>query len=160
MPVPPPGPRVPGELDVVFDLDVGELVPGSHLVLRGIIFGETLDVHYELVPSVTQQDWSRLGLFAFLFELNYGGEPDPGWAGNQDGVLAPPDGSTTQHGVRMFPLPPPRAGLLWFSVGPAPVGLDGPLAPVVGKVMVDLVTDRWWFEPAAGEDGGRPDPGR
>jgi hypothetical protein len=147
--LPPRGPNVPDDLDPVFDLDLGELVPGHHVIARGLKLRydhDTVDLHYEFAPGITAREQARLGFFALVFGLGYEGDPDPGWNGGDDGAIAPCRGGPTQHGVRSFAPAPPPNGRIWFPA--APTRDDGwHDEDATGRLVVDLASGTAWFEP-------------
>ena len=51
-------------LDVVFDVDLGELVDGHRVIARGVEMASSGAVlHYEFVPGVTEAETGRKGMF-------------------------------------------------------------------------------------------------
>lgn len=47
----------PIQIDIPFDIDLGELVPGHTVVARGIEFGTSEGVlHDEFVPGITSEE--------------------------------------------------------------------------------------------------------
>src|SRR5262245_23372744 len=147
--LPPRGPRVPVDLRPVFDVDLGELIPGHHVIARGLRFrhDDVIELHYEFAPGVTAREEARRGFFALLFGLGYDGDPDPGWDCCDFGAVAPCRGGATQHGSRDFRPAPAPGGRIWFPV--TPIADDGfPAAEPTGRLVVDLPSGHAWFDPA------------
>ena len=68
---PPRGPDLPGCMDYLFDLGVGELAPGHQVIARGIcLHGGGLLLHYEVTPGLTAGETYR-NLSQFSFQVSY-----------------------------------------------------------------------------------------
>jgi hypothetical protein len=136
-------------LDLIFDIDLGELVPGHHVIARGLALyrdHDLIELHYEFVPGITAGEEARRGFFAMVFGLGYEGDPDPGWDGCDQGAIAPCRGGATQHGERGFRPAPASNARVWFPV--FPITDDGwPAEDTTGRLVVDLGSGRASFEP-------------
>jgi hypothetical protein len=143
--LPPRGPGVPGCLDLSLDLDVGELVRGHRVIVRGIcLHGGGLVLQYELAPGITAR-MQRRGVPALFFGVAYGSDvpAEDEDQGSEVGALAPGEGGATTHGSRSFPLPPDNARLAWFEFFAA--AGDSYERPV-SKMTVDLTTGQAQLE--------------
>jgi hypothetical protein len=116
-----------GELEYVFDVDLGELLQGHHVVLRGIerkmefagtfspveILIQSERLHYEHVPGLTRlsatPDWS-----ATFFD-------DVGTSYNdrEEGAYDGHSGGAATHGMRDIGDIPVEARVLTIVIGPA-----------------------------------------
>ncbi len=123
-------------IDVPFDVDLGELVEGQHIVVRGIelrtISGSVL--HYDFVPGFRKSD-RRLDTSWGLGEVhdNLGSEYDHsgagGWGAHPDGVVRWGD-EDLGRGI------PKEASLVEMEFHPA--NSWTPTAEWVRRVRVDL----------------------
>ncbi|MFI7423158.1 hypothetical protein [Nonomuraea sp. NPDC049684] len=89
-------------LDIVFDIDLGELLEGHHVVARGLELSETGGVlHYEFVPGVRDEETDSKGSFFWYWMLSaeddlgtdYSNENNGGFDGK---------GGRAAHGSRML----------------------------------------------------------
>ncbi|MFI6742876.1 hypothetical protein ACIBI9_59145 [Nonomuraea sp. NPDC050451] len=95
--------------DVVFDIDLGELVEGHHVVARGLeISGADGVLHYEFVPGVRQHELETKGPFFWYWMLS--AEDDLGTPYRDDnGGAFDPEGEAAAHGTRDLGGPVPRS---------------------------------------------------
>ncbi|MEW9551158.1 hypothetical protein [Nonomuraea sp. NPDC050783] len=87
-------------LDLVFDIDLGELLEGHHVVARGLELpeGEGM-LHYEFVPGIRQDEMDAKGPFFWLWTLS--AEDDLGTPYHDSNTGAfDPNGVTAAHGSR------------------------------------------------------------
>lgn len=94
-------------LDIVFDIDLGELLEGHHVVARGLeISGVGGVLHYEFVPGLRQHEIDLKGPFFWYWTLS--AEDDLGTPYRDDnGGAFDPDGKTAAHGTRYLGGPVP-----------------------------------------------------
>ncbi|WP_336214906.1 hypothetical protein [Nonomuraea sp. LPB2021202275-12-8] len=58
-------------LDIVFDIDLGELLEGHHVVARGLEISDAGGVlHYEFVPGLRQHEMETKGPFFWYWTLS------------------------------------------------------------------------------------------
>jgi hypothetical protein len=131
-------------LDFSFDVDLGELMPGHHVVLRGIERGrlwpttekrpipvdEVDHVHFEHVPGLTKTsstpDWG------------FQASDDVGTQYTQDegGAFDGHSGGISTHGFRDLGRIPPEASLLTLKIHPA--NEWEPPEPWCRELVIDL----------------------
>ncbi|MEO3792746.1 hypothetical protein ABGB14_21240 [Nonomuraea sp. B10E15] len=107
-------------LDIVFDVDLGELVEGHHVVARGLELTDAGGVlHYEFVPGLRQQEEETKGPFFWYWMLST--EDDLGTPYNDyNNGAFDPDGEAAAHGTRHLGGPvPSTACLLHLNFTPA-----------------------------------------
>ncbi|MFC5814430.1 hypothetical protein [Nonomuraea harbinensis] len=102
-------------LDIVFDIDLGELLEGHHVVARGLeTSGAGGVLHYEFVPGVRQHEKDLKGPFFWYWTLS--AEDDLGTHYRHDNTGAfDPSGETAAHGSRHLGGPVPRSAR-WLRV--------------------------------------------
>lgn len=94
-------------LDIVFDIDLGELLEGHHVVTRGLeMSGADGVLHYEFVPGLREHETELKGPFFWYWTLS--AEDDLGTLYRDDnGGAFDPDGMTAAHGTRYLGGPVP-----------------------------------------------------
>ncbi|MFI0419499.1 hypothetical protein [Spongiactinospora sp. 9N601] len=111
---------IPRRLDVVLDVDLGELVPGHHVVARGLeLAAEGAMLHYEFVPGIDDDERQSKGPFFWYWMLAAGDDAGTEYAGHNSGAYASGGGEAT-HGVRdLGGAVPGAAGRLFLDFTPA-----------------------------------------
>lgn len=107
-------------LDLVFDIDLGELLDGHHVVARGLELSEGGGaLHYEFVPGVSGDEEDDKGPFFWYWMLST--EDDLGTPYEDDNTGAfDPEGVAAAHGSRDLGGPvPPSARRLSVTFTPA-----------------------------------------
>ncbi|AQZ62151.1 hypothetical protein BKM31_12330 [[Actinomadura] parvosata subsp. kistnae] len=133
-------------LDVVFDLDLGELVDGHHVVARGLeLSGGEGVLHYELVPGPAPDEEERKGPFFWYWMLST--EDDLGTDYRDDnGGAFDPSGGPAAHGVRDLGGPVPASARL-LKVEFTPAAGWTPPRPWCRRLEISLpdggVTQSW-----------------
>ena len=102
--------RAGRKIDIAFDVDLGELVKGHHVVARGIELGlattgavDALErepqLHYEFVPGIEEheQDADR---FFWYWTLRVSDDVATHYRDDDSGVRAPSAGGAATHGAR------------------------------------------------------------
>src|SRR6266545_3746909 len=80
------------QLDVTFDFDLGELIDGHHMVLRGIERGPGEAVlHYEFVPALQEHEGQDKGPFFWYWLVS---------ASDDTGGFDPSGHGPSSHGTR------------------------------------------------------------
>jgi hypothetical protein len=92
-------------LEIVCDIDLGELVEGHHVVVRGIRFGDPkieteAELHYEFVPGLLKSERESKGPFFWLWTLQCCDDVNTDYNGNNSGVFDPNSGGSASHGSR------------------------------------------------------------
>lgn len=88
------------KLDLVCDVDIGEIVPGHHLVVRGLERAPAGSLlHYELVPGVSLDEWYERGPESFAWMLYARDDAETSYLDNNSGGYGHSDGAAA-HGVR------------------------------------------------------------
>jgi len=136
-------------LDVVFDLDLGELINGHHVVVRGICFGGPVPpvsgepelaesaLHYEFVPGLTEERTSGRGFFDCLWGLSAFDDTGTEYSPNTIGAFDPASGGPASRGTRNIGgHVPPGASRLTIQFDP-PSGWTPP-EPWHRQVVIDL----------------------
>ncbi|MEV0391117.1 hypothetical protein [Nonomuraea sp. NPDC050643] len=95
--------------DIVFDIDLGELVDGHHVVARALEFSDVGGVlHYEFVPGLREHEEETKGPFFWYWRLSV--EDDLGTPYRDDNTGAfDRSGRAAAHGTRYLGGPVPRA---------------------------------------------------
>jgi hypothetical protein len=120
------------QLDVAFDVDLGELVEGHRVIARGIRnLPGGAELHYELVPG-WDSDSTPTG-----WEVVVRDDAGSDYGGVSGGVLDPRGGDgTATHGLRDIGGPiPGEANVLTLEITP-----ERPLTGYVRRLIVDLAT--------------------
>jgi hypothetical protein len=152
--VPPRGPALARRSFLLsFDVDCGELIPGHHLIARGLSDagrliaadrdGSAVDqmvagfcLEYELVPGVPADRSDNF--FGYVVQIDYRADVDLPWEPVDGGALAPFEGGPSTHGGRGdWPLPA-DARLLTFAMHRIVPGTTFPDATATGELRVDL----------------------
>ncbi|GAA4956590.1 hypothetical protein HD597_001734 [Nonomuraea thailandensis] len=107
-------------LDLVFDIDLGDLVEGHRVVARGM---EMLDsggvLHYEFVPGVRPYETEVKGPFFWYWMLSTEDDQDTPYRDDNMGAFDP-GGEAAAHGTRQLGGPVPgSASWLRVSFRPA-----------------------------------------
>jgi hypothetical protein len=118
------------EMLVSFDIDCGELVPGHHLVARGLATSAVthqmrvpggarpvtgVDFLYDFVPGLTQ-DEEEDGFFPYLVEFSYTADQALPWEVDGGGAMGPSVGGASTPGFEgPWPIPD-GARLLMFHL--------------------------------------------
>jgi hypothetical protein len=132
-------------LQVSFDIDLGELMPGHHVVARGIERGqprlppsgsstsiEELDrLHYEHVPGLTKV--SATPYWGFTITDDVGTE----YVDDESGAFDWQGGGPATHGFRNLGRIPSDASLLTLTIHPSREWV--PPEPWRRKLIIDLV---------------------
>jgi hypothetical protein len=88
-------------LDVPFDVDLGELVAGHHVVVRGIERGPGEAVlHYEFVPAVQDRERRDKGPFFWYWMVSASDDAGTEYAENNTGGFDPSGQGPSSHGTR------------------------------------------------------------
>ena len=124
-------------LDIAFDLDLGELIPGHHVVVRGIELA-TSQLHYEFVPGMTDDRMREgEGNFWWLWLLHVADDLGTQYSDDNGGAFDTRRGGPATHGARdLGGKVPPAATRLELTFEPTP-GWNPPAA-VVRRATVDL----------------------
>jgi len=120
------------QIDIACDVDLGELVKGHHVVVRGIELGGPVDrsgvvdgperepqLHYEFVPGLEdhEKDADR---FFWYWMLAVSDDVGTRYRDDNSGVLAPSVGGAATHGTRdLGPPIPATASRLVIRFQPA-----------------------------------------
>jgi hypothetical protein len=144
-------------LDVVFDLDLGEVIEGHHVVARGICFGGPIRqrgrgpavagtgeaelaesaLHYEFVPGLTPARTSGQGVFDCLWQLSASDDAGTEYNPNATGAFDPAGGGPASRGIRnLGGHVPPHASRLTIQFEP-PSGWTPP-EPWRSQLVIDL----------------------
>ncbi|UBU10281.1 hypothetical protein [Nonomuraea gerenzanensis] len=139
-------------LDLAFDLDLGELVDGHHVVARGLELSAGGGVlHYEFVPGVRPHETETKGPFFWYWMLS--AEDDLGTPyGDGNGGAFDTDGEEAAHGARdLGGVVPGAARRLRVSFRP-PEGWTpaGTWCRQVEITLPDGPVTQVWSDPAAG----------
>ncbi len=128
------------QVTVAFDVDLGELVEGRHIIARGLEFGETGAIlHYQFAPGL--EAGRPIIERADLQHWKIHTEDDAGtrYSDPGGGAFAGSGGPQPSHGVRDLGGHTPRAATrltLWFEPGSEWTPPDG----YVRRLDVDLRT--------------------
>ncbi len=129
-------------LDIWFDLDLGELVEGHHVVLRGIRLGDSgseteSELHYEFVPGLVESERKTKGSFFWFWTLRCSDDVNTYYNGNNSGAFDPKPGGPASHGSRdLGGQIPPEASRLTIEFRPA--GGWSPPGPRHNQIVIDL----------------------
>ncbi|MEU4515761.1 hypothetical protein AB0G05_40235 [Nonomuraea wenchangensis] len=141
-------------LDIVFDIDLGELLDGHHVVARGLELADAgAALHYEFVPGIRQHELDAGGQF-FWYWMMFA-EDDLGTPYNDYNSGAfDPDGKAAAHGTRNLGGPVPRSARR-LRLSFAPPEEWTPVGPWCRRLDIALpgghVTESWT---GSGQDGG------
>jgi hypothetical protein len=128
--------RAGERLDIVFDVDLGELIEGHHVVARGITLGEAA-LHYEFVPGFTDARLHELGGFGWYWMLSATDDVGTEYSDNNGGAFDPESGGAATHGIRDIGGEiPPHARRLTIRFEPAEDWT--PAEPWRRQIVVDL----------------------
>lgn len=124
-------------LDLEFDLDLGEMIPGHHVVVRGIELA-TSQLHYEFVPGMTDERMREGGSnFWWLWFLHVADDLGTHYSDDNGGAFDTRRGGPATHGARnLGGTILSAATRLELTFKPAP-GWDPP-SEVVRRATVDL----------------------
>jgi hypothetical protein len=87
-------------LDIVFDIDLGELLEGHHVVARGLEMSDAGGVlHYEFVPGLRQHEMETKGAFFWYWKLSTHDDLGSPYCDDNGGAFDS-DGETAAHGTR------------------------------------------------------------
>jgi hypothetical protein len=139
-----------GKLDIVFDADLGELIEGHHVVVRGIMFGVPVEapaageaayteasLFYEFVPGLTEERTSGHGFFSCYWMLSAADDAGTEYHYNNLGSFDPRSGGAATRGIRQIGgQPPAQARRLIIRFEP-PLGWTPP-EPWRHEIVVDL----------------------
>jgi hypothetical protein len=88
-------------LDVTFDVDLGELVEGHHVVLRGIERNpDEAVLHYEFVPAVQDHERRDKGPFFWYWTVFASDDAGTRYADHNTGGFDPSGRGPSSHGTR------------------------------------------------------------
>ncbi|MGA5765196.1 hypothetical protein [Nonomuraea bangladeshensis] len=115
-------------LDIVFDIDLGELVEGHHVVARGLELADAAAaLHYEFVPGIRQHEEDTKGRFFWFWMMFAEDDLGTSYDDHNSGAFDP-DGEAAAHGTRNLGGPVPRSARrlrlsftppeMWTPVGP------------------------------------------
>ncbi len=92
--------KMHAQLDIVFDVDLGELVRGHHVVARGITFGRATEpeLHYEFVPGMDLGEGQRA--FDWYWMMYASDDVGTGYADFNGGAFDPEGDGAASHGTR------------------------------------------------------------
>jgi hypothetical protein len=129
-------------LDIVFDVDLGELIEGHHVVARGISLAPPeAELHYEFVPGLTEARRHELGGFGWYWMLSATDDVGTGYGDNNDGAFDGESGGAATHGTRdIGGQVPPHAR--WLTIRFQPVEDWTPPEPWRRQIVVDLQLKR------------------
>ena len=131
--------RTGRQLTVAFDVDLGELVDGHHVVARGIERSETgAELHYEFVPGPTYESGPEP--FHWYWMLHASDDSRTEYRDDNGGGFDQ-SGGPAAHGLRdLGGVIPAQARLLTIDFEP-PSTWSGwsPTTPYVRRLVVDLV---------------------
>ncbi|MGW2222081.1 hypothetical protein ACWCSD_44440 [Nonomuraea sp. NPDC001684] len=89
-------------LDIVFDIDLGELVEGHHVVARGLELSEAGGLlHYEFVPGVRDEEADSKGSFFWYWMLSAEDDLGTDYSGHNNGGFDR-KGVRAAHGSRQL----------------------------------------------------------
>jgi hypothetical protein len=127
--------RAAVRLDVVFDVDLGELVDGHRVIARGIEMASSGAVlHYEFVPGMSET--GRKDMF-WYWTLSTADDAGTAYTDNNGGAFDP-EGTAAGHGIRdLGGVVPVSAKRLLLRFEPAP-GWTPP-GPWCRRMEIDLV---------------------
>jgi len=124
-------------LDVESDLDLGALIPGHHVVVRGIELAAS-QLHYEFVPGMTDARMREgAGSFWWLWLLHVADDLGTHYSDDNGGAFDTRGGGPATHGARDLGGKVPRAATRLELIFEPPPGWDPP-AGVVRRLTVDL----------------------
>jgi hypothetical protein len=115
--------RTGKELDIAFDVDLGELIQGHHVVARGIMFGHSdneeswtdTELHYEFVPAIGP-DAQGFGWYWMVYASDDAGTE---YSDNNGGAFDAEGTGPASHGTRdLGGLIPPGATRLTLRFEP------------------------------------------
>jgi hypothetical protein len=90
-------------IDITFDVDLGELVSGHHVVARGLEFADTGTVlHYEFVPGITQAEQHEKGAFFWYWLVFATDDCGTRYEDSNSGGFDGRSGGAASHGDRDF----------------------------------------------------------
>jgi hypothetical protein len=125
--------RMNEHLDVVFDVDLGELVRGHHVVARGIMLEDRLtepELHYEFVPALAGQ-----GGFDWYWMLEVTDDAGTEYSDNNGGAFDGRGAGAASHGTRdLGGQIPPQARRLTIRFEPA----EGWTPPEPWRRMIEI----------------------
>jgi hypothetical protein len=133
-------------LDIEFDVDLGELIPGHRVVLRGIeLASGPAQLHYEFVPGMTDERIKEGGpLFWWFWLVHVADDVGTTYSDDNGGAFDTSGGPAT-HGVQnLGGEVPPTASRLTLAFE-APEGWNPPIGSTT-RLEIDLrsktITDR------------------
>ncbi|MFB9880552.1 hypothetical protein ACFFMN_21615 [Planobispora siamensis] len=134
-------------LDIVFDIDLGELLEGHHVVARGLEMSETGGVlHYEFVPGLRRHEREAKGPFFWYWTLSTEDDLGTVYRDDNSGAFDDSDGQEAAHGTRDLGGPVPRPARL-LRVSFTPVEGWTPTRPWCRQLDITLpdgrVTEAW-----------------
>lgn len=96
------------QLDIVFDIDLGELLEGHHVVARGLELSDVGGVlHYEFVPGLWEHEKETKGPFFWYWMLSTEDDLGPPYDDDNRGAFDS-EGKTAAHGTRYLGGPVPH----------------------------------------------------
>jgi hypothetical protein len=109
-------------LAIAFDVDIGELVEGHHVVARGIERGPNgARLHYEFVPAISGSNPDVKGPFFWYWSLSAADDAGTSYADSDSGAFDGRSGGEASHGERdLGGEVPASATRLTLRFGPAP----------------------------------------
>jgi hypothetical protein len=134
-------------IDIACDVDLGELVRGHHVVVRGIEHAGDVDgrarepqLHYEFVPGIEAHE-VEADRFFWYWMLAVSDDVGTRYRDDNSGVRAPSEGGAATHGARdLGPPIPAAASRLVFRFRP-PSRFEPP-GPYRSELVFDLVAGR------------------
>jgi hypothetical protein len=132
--------RMGRRLDIVFDVDLGELIEGHHVVARGITLSGA-ELHYEFVPGLDDAGRNELGGFGWYWMLSATDDVGTEYSDNNGGAFDGHSGGAATHGTRdIGGQIPPHARRLTIRFQPAEDWT--PAEPWRRQIRVDLQLKR------------------
>jgi hypothetical protein len=124
-------------LDIEFDIDLGELIPGHHVVLRGLELSSG-QLHYEFVPGMTDARLQEGGSAFWWFWLVHTAD-DLGTIYNDDngGAFDTRRGGLATHGVQNLGGEIPAGATQLVLTFEPPNGWQ-PSVDTIRRVTIDL----------------------
>ncbi len=134
-------------IDIACDVDLGELVKGHHVVVRGIEHAGEVDgrlrepqLHYEFVPGIEAHE-DDADHFFWYWMLSVSDDVGTRYRDDNSGVRAPSVGGAATHGTRDLGEPiPATASRLVIRFAP-PSRFDPP-GPYRSTLVFDLSAGR------------------
>ncbi|MEU5868890.1 hypothetical protein ABZ815_47525 [Nonomuraea sp. NPDC047529] len=107
-------------LDLAFDLDLGELLEGHHVVARGLELSDGGGMlHYEFVPGLREDETDSKGPFFWYWMLSTEDDLGTDYSGDNNGAYDSKGGRAAHGSRHLGGVVPPSARRLRVTFRPA-----------------------------------------